>query len=63
MRKMKIQAQFVLQNYRIGTGQEWMVLVSQPVMQVVIYNPVDKVKKERQGGKKTGVTWLLTEAR
>lgn len=63
MRKMKIQAQCVLQNYRIGTGQEWMVLVSQPVMQVVIYNPVDKVKKERQGGKKTGVTWLLTEAR
>ena len=40
-----------------------MVLVSQPVMQVVIYNPVDKVKKERRGGKKTGVTWLLTEAR
>ena len=49
MRKMKIQAQCVLQNYRIGTGQEWMVSVSQPVMQVVIYNPVDKVKKERQG--------------
>ena len=33
---------------------------SQPV---IVYNPVYNAKNARQGGKKTGVTCLLTEAR
>ncbi|CAH3045749.1 unnamed protein product [Pocillopora meandrina] len=36
---------------------------SQPVMQVIVYNPVYNVENARQGSKKTGVTCLLTEAR
>lgn len=35
----------------------------QPVMQVVVSNPVNRAEKEGHGGKKTGVTCLLTEAR
>ena len=36
---------------------------SQPVLQVVVSNPADRAEKAGQGGKKTGVTCLLTEAR
>ena len=32
-------------------------------MQVVVSNPVNRAEKAGQGGKKTGVTCLLTEAR
>ncbi|RMX52660.1 hypothetical protein pdam_00004226, partial [Pocillopora damicornis] len=35
---------------------------SQPVMQVVVSNPVNRAEKAGHGGKKTGVTCLLTEA-